>query len=156
MLDKGDVPFMNNYEKAEKFFLHLKQIWPLDLSQKINECLQGTTCILYYLSENNDCLSGDIASTLHMSTPRVSAAINSLQKKGYVTRRDDKKDARKTIVSLTEAGKTFLQEKYEKIISFLSYLIDLVGEEEMEHFNQTIEKIHTSMEQLRKKEEVSC
>ena len=121
MLDKGDVPFMNNYEKAEKFFLHLKQIWPLDLSQKINECLQGTTCILYYLSENNDCLSGDIASTLHMSTPRVSAAINSLQKKGYVTRRDDKRMLERRLFLLRKPERHFCKKNTKKLFRF--YLI---------------------------------
>jgi DNA-binding MarR family transcriptional regulator len=52
----------------------------------------------------------DLADTMHLSRPRVTAILQELEREGAVVRRPDATDQRLTRVYLTEEGRRFDQE----------------------------------------------
>ena len=49
--------------------------------------------------------AGDLAEATHVSTARMAALLNGLEERGFVARAKDDEDRRRTMVTLTEAGK---------------------------------------------------
>lgn len=50
----------------------------------------------------------EIAEMIGVDQPRASRLVNDSAERGLVTRRADEKDARRSVVELTEAGRTLL------------------------------------------------
>ena len=50
----------------------------------------------------------EIAEVIGVDQPRASRLVNDSAERGLVTRRADEKDARRSVVELTEAGRTML------------------------------------------------
>lgn len=51
----------------------------------------------------------EIADAIHVDQPRASRLVNEAAERGLVTRRADERDARRSVVELTEAGLAFLE-----------------------------------------------
>ncbi len=51
----------------------------------------------------------DIAATIGVDQPRASRLVNDALERGLVTRRADARDARRTVVELTDAGRAMLE-----------------------------------------------
>ena len=66
--------------------------------------------VLMVLWEQDHQPVNDIAKRLYLETNTVTPLIKRMETLKIVTRRKDKEDARKTIVSLTERGKAMEQE----------------------------------------------
>lgn len=90
----------------------------------------------------------EIGRELYLSKPAISQTLNSLEKKGYITREIDKDDRRKIMVTLTPEGdrklkegmrcfdqelnKTLEQfgaENTKKLIELLGYLVTMLEEQ---------------------------
>ena len=146
-----------NLNIANQIFEEMKVIWPLDLSQRINRLFSGTNYILCYLIEQNkEVISKDISSDLNMSTPRVSAALNALEKKNYIIRKSSKDDARKTLIVITEDGKKHLEEVHQRMINFLAYLIEDIGLEEITHFQSILLRMRNALINYHQKGDEKC
>lgn len=136
----------DNLYIAQEIFKDMKDIWPTELSKKINGLFSGTNYILCYLIEQDkEVTSGDISSALNMSTPRMSAALNTLEKKNYIKRKRYKNDARKTIIVITEDGINYLNELQNKMINFIVYLIEKLGIEEITLFRTQLIKMRNAL-----------
>ncbi len=145
---------MDYYEQASQIFDNLNNTWPLELARKLNNCVSGTNYILFYLdNQDKEVLSGDISSTLNMSTPRVSAALNALEKKNYIVRKDHDSDARKTYISITEDGKKYVAAFKEKVISFLAYVLEKIGIDEFLKLEEMMIQLKELLIEFTKREE---
>ena len=66
----------------------------------------GEAPVLQYLSDKGTAMNPSVlADTLGYTRPRMTRILDSLVYKGYVERRNDEKDRRKVLVSLTKAGR---------------------------------------------------
>lgn len=98
----------------------------------IDEGYKGMFVILRILSESNDGVeSGEIAKQMGVTTARVASALNTLEKKGYVRREKAKKDGRKVVIFLTDAGATALEERKSRVSEMVEPLLKNLTNEEV-------------------------
>lgn len=73
----------------------------------------------------------EIQRKLQISKPAVSYLLNTLEKKGYITREIDARDRRKFTLNATGAGKAAAEQCAQKYDSMWNGLLADLGEEDM-------------------------
>ncbi len=137
---------MNNEEKAKVFLAKFYENRPNEIFEKFDDNSKGIFVILRLLEQSTDKIySGDISRKLHFTTPRVAAALKTLEKKGYIERYVSRRDARRTVVVITEVGKNALKERENKLLRFVEELIDVVGEEDMNELLRIMIKLQNAI-----------
>lgn len=69
-----------------------------------------------------------------LSSGRTSTAIKSLEKKGYVERSVDTRDARQVRVALTKEGQICAKKNLEEILQFSESLLERLGEKDAKEY----------------------
>ena len=104
--------------------------------------IHGELRILAFLSDNGDGTSpGDICEKLNMTTPRMSAAVSSLVKKGLVTRITDERDKRRLHVYITDKGQSFVNSKKSELTESLEELLRYLGEDDAREYVRIMSRI---------------
>ncbi len=141
---------MENEQKAKIFLEEFYKNRPKEILQMLDDNSKGMYVILQLLARSNKkILSGDISKALGFSTPRVAVALNTLEKKGLVKRSAFKTDARKTVVDITEQGKTALEKREAELVKFVTKLINAVGEDELNEFLRIAVKMNDALKRGR-------
>jgi DNA-binding MarR family transcriptional regulator len=110
--------------------------------KKVDDLSLGERKILGYLTfGKNGVTSGVLSEHLHLSTPRVASALNSLSKKGYIERNKDNQDKRMVIVTITESGKDFVREEHEEALGTLEQILHKLGEQDAKEFVRIVKRI---------------
>ncbi|MBR6807599.1 MAG: winged helix-turn-helix transcriptional regulator [Clostridia bacterium] len=109
----------------------------------------GEMSILTYLcyTENGVC-PGDLCETLGMTTPRISAIIAGLQKKGLVSRVTDAGDRRKIHIYISEEGRVLVDGKKDALRADISHILSLLGEDDAKEYVRIIGKINRIMNDM--------
>lgn len=103
--------------------------------RKINESMQGEHFILQFLAfQNGSALPSEISNTMGISSARIAAALNSLERKGLVTREIDKSDRRRIIVNLTPEGRAFSEEHHQKMLEDFTKIFSQMGEQDAREY----------------------
>ena len=97
--------------------------------------------LIYLYKEKDHILVGDLCSVLEMSTGRVANILKQLEKKGYITRIQQKEDKRKYEVCLTDSGKTYSASLYEHTVAAHRNVIEQLGEEDAKKLLDIFEKV---------------
>ncbi|WP_124101114.1 MarR family transcriptional regulator [Ruminococcus sp. Marseille-P6503] len=108
-----------------------------------SEFFQGELKMLNYLSSNgSDNISpSDLCRNLYMTSARVAAALKSAERKGYVKRRISDSDRRVVIVSLTEEGRRYAQQKKDGLSKKLYRLLEQLGEKDSAELIRIIRRL---------------
>lgn len=110
--------------------------------KKVDDLSHGERRILGFLHFfQNGVPSGELSEKLFLSTPRVASALNSLSKKGFIERNREEDDKRIVIVTITEAGKSFVMEEKDEAISMLENTLKKLGEQDAKEFVRIIKRI---------------
>lgn len=122
---------------------NLASLYALDMSAGIAELTQGELKLLNYLAthEEEQVLPSTLSTQLSLTTARIAAALNSLEKKGHVQRVPLQQDKRKIVVTLTPTGQEHLQAKYKKITKGLSRLVADMGKKDIKELNRILAQI---------------
>jgi MarR family transcriptional regulator, organic hydroperoxide resistance regulator len=127
---------------ANELFLNMVKTPKMAFQKKVDDISHGERRILGYLTfEKNGVTSGELSENLYLSTPRVASALNSLSKKGFIERNRDAQDKRIVIVTITEAGKSFVLEEHEHAMSLLEQTLQKLGEKDAQEFVRIIKRI---------------
>ncbi len=102
---------------------------------------QGTCLILKILRDAGQLTAGEIAKRLDVSTARVAAALNSLEKKGCVERLKSATDGRMVVVRLTASGRAALESREEQLLAIIGRILGKLTEEELLSLLHIIEKL---------------
>ncbi|MFJ5760867.1 MarR family winged helix-turn-helix transcriptional regulator [Neobacillus sp. NPDC093182] len=114
----------------------------MQFQKKVDDLSNGEKRILGHLVIwKKGVTSGEISEKLVMSTPRVASALNSLSKKGFIERHRDEHDKRIVIVTITEAGHSFVMEEYEEALSMLEKTLQKLGEKDAKEFVRILKRI---------------
>lgn len=87
----------------------------------------------------------EVREYLSVSKAAVSQMINSLEKRGYLTREVDVNKRRNIIVVLTEAGQEVYQKKNQEFFDRFEKVIQGIGETDISHFIAMINKMADAM-----------
>ncbi|MGM9522656.1 MAG: MarR family winged helix-turn-helix transcriptional regulator [Oscillospiraceae bacterium] len=122
----------------------LSAIWTLRhviRNHYLNEEFKGENVALLYLLEHGASTPGEISRALGVTTPRVTALINSLEVKKYVLRTHSLKDRRMAEVALTQDGHAAIEAVLGEIVSRTRQLLEQLGEEDAQAYLRIMKKL---------------
>ena len=127
---------MTNYTALAQELLHALDVaGPQPPHEDISQTQRGEMAVLRLLArENRQLLAGEISRGLSMTTSRIAAVLNSLEKKGMITRCADPGDRRRVVVSLTACGAAFCQARRKDAERDFTHLLERLGEEDARQF----------------------
>ena len=74
--------------------------------------------------------AGELSMLLELSTARIAAMLNNLERKGAITRARDKADRRRVVVRLTAQGREEVQTSYDAAVVCLAEVYRRMGEDD--------------------------
>lgn len=139
-----------NDDLVQRLITSLYKIGHGGSSKKLNNSVRGENMAMALISKNGGFIyPKDIEEKMGVSSARVAKIIKGLEEKKLVIRKTDRKDRRRTIVSLTDRGKRCDDLRKEKINFALTSMLEHLGEDDGADFVRIIEKIEKSMPQIR-------
>ena len=97
--------------------------------RNLNEGMRGEGFVLQYIiHRGGSVIPGEISTFMNISSARMAVALNSLERKGFVTRRIDPSDRRRILVDLTEKGQQIAREKKEHMLRHATQMMERLGE----------------------------
>lgn len=83
----------------------------------------------------------DLSDVLQVSTARIAAMLNSLEKKGYIERTPDLTDRRKIIVTITPTGLQFSNQHHANMKLSIERMLAALGETDAKEYVRLIGRI---------------
>lgn len=140
---------METRNQAVEILNDIKKNRPFDLFENIDKTNQGMNQVLSYLNDiKNNVSAGELATVLRVSTARIAILIKKLLKNNFIKKKHAEKDARVSIISITEKGKKFIEAEREKIIILMEKLIKKIGIEDIKEFIELSFKIKKASNNL--------
>lgn len=126
---------MDYVELATEFLAKMSGLQRAKFNKSINETVQGEGFVLAYIAlQGGDVLPSEIGHKMGVSTARVAMALNSLEKKGLITRKIDVRDRRKILVGLTLEGKFLAEKNYRTAVDAVAKMLVLLGEHDAREY----------------------
>ena len=125
-----------DYEKmAEEFLQKMFLFRKFKPHQQISESVHGEAFALQYITLHEDnVIPSEISEVMSISAARIAATLNSLENKGYITRKIDVNDRRRILIGLTSKGRE-QSEKYRKmIVEIAEKMLRLLGEHDAKEY----------------------
>lgn len=118
------------------------------LSDILNDFNRGEVGVLSYLAFDKEMASaGELSNKLNVTTARIASILNSLENKGFIKRKIDEFDKRKTLVVITSKGKELVLSTKDEIINKIVKVIKEVGIEEVKNYVLIALKIRKILEE---------
>jgi len=92
----------------------------------------------------------DISGQMNVASPTITQQVTSLEAHGMVERKMDPDDRRVVRVTLTEKGLVVIQSAHESFLEDYRGLVDYLGEEECSKLAETLTKVFTYFNEVRK------
>ncbi len=138
---------MTKREEAMAVLDQLRTCAPRDLFARLDELHKGTGFLLGYLDMADGVVyAGDLAKEMDVSTARIAAILNKMEKSGFIQRRASQEDARKTVVTLTKLGRAWIQKTKEQALDQTELLLERAGSDDVWQFIRLSRKIKAAME----------
>lgn len=131
---------------ARKIIDKINKVNPFDFLNLIDKNGQGMNSILSYLkTKKEDVTAGELAIQLDVSTARIAVLLKKLEKLNMIVKRISSKDARVTIVEITQTGLKHIDEETKKSVSIMQKILKKVDPKEIEEFIRLATKIKNSI-----------
>lgn len=110
--------------------------------KQIGKHAQGECFVLRCLARSTKpLLPSDLSAMAQSSTARIAVVLNTLEKKGYITRAIDPTDRRRVLVSLTPSGAEYVQGIRQQLRQRMRRLLAELGEADAEEYLRITERI---------------
>ena len=97
--------------------------------EPMNRMMRGENAVMRLLDRGEDELAaGEISKALNMSSSRIAAVLNSLERKGMIRRSEDPQDRRRVLVRITAEGRDFCRSRREEIRERMRRMLTQMGE----------------------------
>lgn len=137
---------MATKEQIEMVVERMRHACPAHFFKYVDEMQVGIGAALQLLYESEEeVTAGRISDVLKVSTARVAVLIKKMVSKGLVTKEQSARDARVTIVRLTDFGTRTVEEVWGDICQKIGTVIDTVGEERLFTFFSIAEEIENTV-----------
>ncbi len=106
---------------------------PKVLFDKLKNDNAGVFATLRHLSRSKGAVRAkDISEELHVSTARISVILRKLSDRGFISKVQNEKDGRSTLIEITESGQQMIDSLHTRMDNTLAKLIDEIGVAEIE------------------------
>jgi DNA-binding MarR family transcriptional regulator len=127
--------FMQNMQKMHK----LRQASP---QKQIDESMRGEHFVLQFIAVHQGyVLPSEISNEMGISSARIAATLNGLERKGLITRQIDINDRRRILVDLTPKGKTLVKEHYQEAMEMITKMLSKLGEHDAREYVRIIGRL---------------
>lgn len=112
--------------------------------KQIGKTAQGECFVLRcLLRSTTPLMPSDLSAMTQSSTARIAVVLNTLEKKGYVTRAIDQADRRRVLVTITPAGTAYIRGVREQARDRMRQLLEELGEADAAEYLRITERILT-------------
>ncbi|MDE5754952.1 MAG: MarR family transcriptional regulator [Oscillospiraceae bacterium] len=136
-------------EEAEiqKFMHIMDQMHPVREFSKIDATKAGIGAVMRFLDESGQSVTaGEISDGIHVSTARVAVLLRKMEAKGLIIRKSHDRDARITMVCLTEDGEKIIRKMHQRMQKNVERMIDQIGAERLETAFTVMQEIRGILE----------
>lgn len=157
--EKRSEPIMDFFEQVAREQVRamiLNHARREDLSQVFS---QGEMRLLGCLNAGADGrTAGELSTLLDLSTARIAAILNNLERKGAITRARDTADRRRVVVRLTEQGRNEVQTSFNEAVACLSEVYRRMGEADTRELLRLSDRAGAIAQQIyeEQKEDTPC
>lgn len=125
-----------DYSKlADEYLEHMDMFRRFKPQQKINESMRGETFALHHIAMNSGpVIPSEISDAIGISGARIAATLNSLESKGYITRRIDLSDRRRILITLTDKGKEQEEAHRRMLCETVEKMLRQLGERDAKEY----------------------
>lgn len=127
---------------AERFLQGMFLLRKSGPQKRIAESMQGEIFVLQCVYQyKGELAPGEISNIMDISSARIAATLNSLEKKGLITRQIDLSDRRRIIVELTPAGEDRAEKHNQFVMEDTATLLGLLGERDATEYVRITERL---------------
>lgn len=132
-----------DYESLARDFMEvMHHMHGRNAQKRVNDSLHGENFVLSYISKHEgNVIPSDISNAMGATSARIAAALNSLEKKGLISRRIDAEDRRRILIDLTDAGREHVHEQNQMMISFVTNMLQYLGEDDAKEYIRIMKKL---------------
>lgn len=139
---------MVSREEVQAFTNRLYSSIPRSFYDRLEATQRGFGFVLSFLENaEGEVICGDLSKKLNVSTARISALLKRMEQYGYVKRHASVEDGRRTVVEITPAGTSYIDELREQTFSRIEKLLDSVSREDLETFIRISHRIREVMDE---------
>ena len=125
----------------DQFLEMLQAISKMELMINLAPFLQGEDALLLHIFLNGPTNPSILSDELKVTKGRITAIINSLSKKKYILIKLDSSDRRRTLVTLSKDGKTYLEKKLTTADEHFERLFEKIGYEDAKTFVESLNNV---------------
>ena len=120
---------------AEEYMEQMHMFRRFKPQQKINESMHGETFALHHIASNSGpVIPSEISDAIGISGARIAATLNSLENKGYITRRIDTSDRRRILITLTDKGREQEEAHRRMLCETIEKMLRQLGEHDAKEY----------------------
>ena len=132
-----------DYEILAENLLDLRAKMPrIKMERRMDEHMRGEIFALDFLAScDTEVHPKDISRALSLTSARIAAILNSLEKQGCLIRTPDPDDSRQLIVCLTDAGRELVAERRKALLKRTASMLEALGEEDAQNYVRIQKKL---------------
>ena len=101
----------------------------------MEEALHGEGFLLGYIAHRGGSAQpGELGQHMRVSTARVAAALNNLEKKGLISRQIDPNNRRQILVSITQDGRELTDRLQRHVLEDTARMLEFLGERDAKEY----------------------
>lgn len=133
---------LNFRQYAARLLTLLTELQKRAVHQSAMHLSMGETGVMRCLYLNRESMSaGELSRVLGISSGGVANLLNSLEKKGLISRVMNPTDRRGILVSLSDSGYHLLEARQNEAVRITSELLARLGQEDTEHLIRIYQKM---------------
>lgn len=143
---------MDQTQEAEELLQVLTRLTHHPELESPEQLARGEGALLRYLALGHDgATAGELRDAMGVGSGRVANALKSLEAKGLITRSPSQEDGRVVLVYLTQAGRTYIMERYRRLLGWTTMLMEELGEEDSREVLRLAHRLLEATDRLRQK-----
>ncbi len=129
-------------QQAEELIKLSSQLMMGEVGRMLLTLSRGEFGALMYLSDQEDGVTSTmISEALGIGPGGVANVLKALEKKGLVSKAQDRRDKRANCVTITPKGRELLDARYAQIRESITGFMEDLGEETCDSLNQGLAKL---------------
>ncbi|MCQ4936433.1 MULTISPECIES: MarR family winged helix-turn-helix transcriptional regulator [Anaerotignum] len=133
---------MDFEQMAQEYLETMYYMRKINSHKEIHDSVHGENFVLLFISQRGGkVIPSDISNEMGISTARVAAALNSLEKKGLIIRRIDAEDRRRILIDLTDSGMEQVKNHYSMVLNMVKNMLHFLGEKDAKEFIRIMKRL---------------
>ena len=96
--------------------------------------------LIVHLSKKEGCTQKELADMMQIKPSTLNVMIGRMEKNGYIEKKQDEKDSRKSRIYFTEKGKNISDECYQRFLMIQKTLQEYFTKEEQKELERLLNK----------------